>query len=256
MALIDPKAAARMAVAESLTNIVSADIESLRRVVLSANWMAAAGSNAEEQALFDAVTAVGEEFCPALGIAIPVGKDSLSMQTRWQEGDDAKAVVSPVTLVVSSFAPVLDTRLTVTPELKDRDDSLLVLLDLGSGSNHQRLGGSALAQVYRQLGNQAPDVEDPEQFKALLDLVLNWKRQRKMLAMHDRSDGGVLTTLLEMSFAGRLGIDVEVPDNDDVLAALFNEEIGFALQIAAGDLEELEGVGAGQLYGDWAHQKG
>ena len=245
LALIDPKAAARMAVAESLTNIVSADIESLRRVVLSANWMAAAGSNAEEQALFDAVAAVGEEFCPALGIAIPVGKDSLSMQTRWQEGDDAKAVVSPVTLVVSSFAPVLDTRLTVTPELKDRDDSLLVLLDLGSGTNRQRLGGSALAQVYRQLGNQCPDVEEPEQFKALLDLVLNWKRQGKILAMHDRSDGGLLATLLEMSFAGRLGISVEVPYNDDALAALFNEEIGFALQIAAGDLEELKAVAPG-----------
>ena len=179
LALINPKAAARMAVAESLTNIVSADIESLRRVVLSANWMAAAGSNAEEQALFDAVTAVGEEFCPALGIAIPVGKDSLSMQTRWQEGNDAKAVVSPVTLVVSSFAPVSDTRLTVTPELQDRGDSLLVLLDLGSDSGHQRLGGSALAQVYRQLGDQAPDVEDPAHLKALLDLVLSWKRQGK-----------------------------------------------------------------------------
>ena len=245
LALIDPKAAARMAVAESLTNIVSADIESLRRVVLSANWMAAAGSNAEEQALFDAVTAVGEEFCPALGIAIPVGKDSLSMQTRWQDGNDAKAVVSPVTLVVSSFAPVTDTRLTVTPELKDRDDSVLVLLDLGSGSSHQRLGGSALAQVYCQLGDQAPDVEDPEKLKALLDLVLNWKRQGKILAMHDRSDGGLLATLLEMSFAGRLGIDIELPDSGDVLAALFNEEIGFALQIATGDLEALRALAPG-----------
>ena len=245
LALINPKAAARMAVAESLTNIVSADIESLRRVVLSANWMAAAGSNAEEQALFDAVTAVGEEFCPALGIAIPVGKDSLSMQTRWQEGNDAKAVVSPVTLVVSSFAPVSDTRLTVTPELQDRGDSLLVLLDLGSDSGHQRLGGSALAQVYRQLGDQAPDVEDPAHLKALLDLVLSWKRQGKILAMHDRSDGGVLATLLEMSFAGRLGIDIEVPESDDVLAALFNEEIGFALQIAAGDLASLKAAAPG-----------
>ena len=178
------------------------------------------------------------------------------MQTRWQEGDDAKAVVSPVTLVVSSFAPVLDTRLTVTPELKDRDDSLLVLLDLGSGTNHQRLGGSALAQVYRQLGNQCPDVEDPEQFKALLDLVLNWKRQGKMLAMHDRSDGGLLATLLEMSFAGRLGIDVEVPDNDDALAALFNEEIGFALQIAAGDLEELKALAPGGCTVIRTHQTG
>ena len=157
LALIDPKAAARIAVAESLTNIVSADIESLSRVVLSANWMAAAGSNAEEQALFDAVSAVGEEFCPALGIAIPVGKDSLSMQTRWQEGDTSKAVVSPLTLIVSSFAPVQDARLTATPELQVCDDSVLVLLHLGS----ERLGGSALAQVYSQLGDQSPDVGRP-----------------------------------------------------------------------------------------------
>jgi phosphoribosylformylglycinamidine synthase len=199
LALIDPKAAARMAVAESLTNILSADIESLGRVVLSANWMAAAGDNAEEQALYDAVTAVGQEFCPALGIAIPVGKDSLSMQTRWQDGGDAKAVVSPVTLICSSFAPVTDTRLTVTPEVQNNDDTVLVLLDLGG----QRLGGSALAQVYSQLGNEAPDVSDPAAFKNLLNLILDWKRQGKILAMHDRSDGGLLATLLEMAFAGR-----------------------------------------------------
>lgn len=236
LALINPKAAARMAVAESLTNIVSADIESLGRVVLSANWMAAAGDNAEEQALFDAVTAVGQEFCPALGIAIPVGKDSLSMQTRWQDGEEAKAVVAPVTLICSSFAPVTDARLTVTPELKNIDDTVMVLLDLGS----QRLGGSALAQVYNQLGNEAPDVPDPAAFKALLNLVLDWKRQGKILAMHDRSDGGLLATLLEMAFAGRTGLEVEAPSSADSLSALFNEEIGFVLQIAADDLAILE----------------
>jgi phosphoribosylformylglycinamidine synthase len=236
LALIDPAAAARMAVAESLTNIVSADIESLSRVVLSANWMAAAGDNAEEQALFDAVTAVGQEFCPALGIAIPVGKDSLSMQTRWQDGQDAKAVVSPVTLICSSFAPVMDARLTVTPELQHVEDTVLVLLDLGG----QRLGGSALAQVYRQLGNEAPDVCDPEAFKALLNLVLNWKRQGKILAMHDRSDGGLLATLLEMAFAGRIGLDIDVATDAQVLAALFNEEVGFVLQISASELADLQ----------------
>jgi phosphoribosylformylglycinamidine synthase len=235
LALIDPAAAARMAVAESLTNIVSADIESLSRVVLSANWMAAAGDNAEEQALFDAVTAVGQEFCPALGIAIPVGKDSLSMQTRWQDGQDAKAVVSPVTLICSSFAPVMDARLTVTPELQHVEDTVLVLLGLGG----QRLGGSALAQVYRQLGNEAPDVCDPEAFKALLNLVLNWKRQGKILAMHDRSDGGLLATLLEMAFAGRIGLDIDVATDAQVLAALFNEEVGFVLQISASELADL-----------------
>ena len=236
LALIDPKAAARMAVAESLTNILSADIESLGRVVLSANWMAAAGDNAEEQALYDAVTAVGQEFCPALGIAIPVGKDSLSMQTRWQDGGDAKAVVSPVTLICSSFAPVTDTRLTVTPEVQNNDDTVLVLLDLGG----QRLGGSALAQVYSQLGNEAPDVSDPAAFKNLLNLILDWKRQGKILAMHDRSDGGLLATLLEMAFAGRTGLDIEIPSTAQVLPALFNEEIGFVLQIAAGHLADLE----------------
>ena len=238
LALIDPKAAARMAVAESLTNIVSADIESLSRVVLSANWMAAAGSNAEEQALFDAVSAVGEEFCPALGIAIPVGKDSLSMQTRWQEGETAKAVVSPLTLIVSSFAPVSDARLTVTPQLQAVDASVLVLLHLGA----QRLGGSSLAQVYSQLGDQAPDVEDPQALKALLNLLIDWKRQGKLLAMHDRSDGGLIATLLEMAFAGRMGINIEIADEVAVLPALFNEEIGVVVQIAAADLAEISAL--------------
>ncbi|HCG70085.1 MAG TPA: phosphoribosylformylglycinamidine synthase, partial [Gammaproteobacteria bacterium] len=236
IALIDPKAAARMTVAESLTNIVSADIESLQRVVLSANWMAAAGSNAEEQALFDAVSVVGEEFCPALGIAIPVGKDSLSMQTRWQDGEQTKAVVSPLTLVVSSFAPVLDARLTVTPQLQDHEDSVLVLLHL---DDEQRLGGSALAQVYSQLGDQAPDVEDPETLKALLNLLIDWKRQGKILAMHDRSDGGLLATLLEMAFAARMGLNIDLPAETQVLSVLFNEEIGMVVQVAAALLPEL-----------------
>ena len=236
LALIDPKASARMAVAESLTNIVSADIESLSRVVLSANWMAAAGDNAEEQALFDAVTAVGQEFCPALGIAIPVGKDSLSMQTRWQDGATHKAVVSPVTLICSSFAPVTDARATVTPQLQDQANTVLVLLDLGG----QRLGGSALAQVYCQLGNDAPDVADATALKALLNLVLDWKRQGKILAMHDRSDGGLLATLLEMAFAGRMGLDIDLPAAAAVLPALFNEEVGLVLQIAAADVAALE----------------
>lgn len=241
LALIDPSAAARMAVAEALTNIVSADIESLGRVVLSANWMAAAGSNAEEQALFDAVTAVGEEFCPALGIAIPVGKDSLSMQTRWQDEQGAKAVVSPVTLIVSSFAPVTDTRLTVTPELQLQQDSVLVLLDLGA----QRLGGSALAQVYGQLGNVAPDVQDPQALRTLLNLAIEWKRQGKILAMHDRSDGGLLATLLEMAFASRLGLNIDLPEDAEVLPTLFNEEIGLVLQIAEADLPALHEAAPG-----------
>lgn len=232
LALIDPSASARMAVAESLTNIVSADIESLQRVVLSANWMAAAGSNAEEQALFDAVTAIGESFCPALGIAIPVGKDSLSMQTRWQDNEVDKAVVSPLTLIVSSFAPVSDARLTVTPELQEREDAVLVLLDMGG----QRMGGSTLAQVYSQLGNDAPDVDDPNALKALLNQVLAWKREGRVLAMHDRSDGGLLACVLEMAFAGRMGVTLDLPEQASVLPTLFNEEVGIVLQIAEADL--------------------
>ncbi len=227
LALIDPAAAARMAVAEALTNIICADVERVSRIVLSANWMAAAGTDIEEQGLFDAVKAVGEDFCPQLGIAIPVGKDSLSMQTRWQEQGSAKAVVSPVTLIVSAFAPVRDVTLTLTPQLQPEQDSQLVLLHLGG----QRLGGSALAQVYKQLGNQAPDIDDAEEFRHMLDYVLASNRRGQLLALHDRSDGGLLTTLFEMAFAGRCGLDIALPVEADLLATLFNEEVGFVAQV-------------------------
>lgn len=243
LALLDPKAAARMAVAEALTNVVSADIESLERVVLSANWMAAAGSNAEEQALFDAVTVVGEEMCPALGIAIPVGKDSLSMQTRWQEEGRDKSVVSPVTLIVSAFAPVLDVKNTVTPELVDDDSSVLVLLDLGS---EQRLGGSCLAQVYSQMGDTAPDIDDIARFRALLELIVQGKRRGDFLSLHDRSDGGLLACLLEMSFAGRLGLDIAIDSDQVLLETLFNEEAGFVAQVSIATYEALKGAVPGR----------
>ncbi len=236
LALIDPKAAARMAVAEALTNIVSADIESLERVVLSANWMAAAGSNEEEQALFDAVTVVGEDMCPALGIAIPVGKDSLSMETRWAQDGKEKAVVSPVTLIVSAFAPVADVNNTVTPELVDNEGSMLVLLDLGS---EQRLGGSCLAQVYSQMGDVAPNIDNFSSFRALLESIIQGKRRGDFLSLHDRSDGGLLACLLEMSFAGRLGLDINVDANEGLLEALFNEEVGFVVQVSAETYEML-----------------
>ncbi len=231
LALINPAGAARMAVAETLTNLVGANLESIDRVVLSANWMAAAGANQEEQALFDSVLAVGEEFCPALGIAIPVGKDSLSMRTKW--GDDAE-VVSPVTLISSGFAPVEDVRKTVEPTLVANEDSSLVLLHLGEG----RLGGSTLAQVYRQLGDATPDVEEPLAFRAMLDFILQANREGRFLAMHDRSDGGLIVTLLEMAFAGRLGlrVDIEADGKETLLAALFNEEVGVVVQIADADI--------------------
>lgn len=237
LALIDPKAAARMAVAESLTNIVSADIESLERVVLSANWMAAAGSNEEEQALFDAVTVVGEEMCPALGIAIPVGKDSLSMQTRWKDNGEDKSVVSPVTLIVSAFAPVADVKNTVTPELVDDQSSILVLLDLGA---EQRLGASCLAQVYSQMGDTGPNIDNFDNFKALLDLIIEGKRRGEFLSLHDRSDGGLLACLLEMSFAGRLGLDIKIGANEALLETLFNEEAGFVVQVSNATYEQLK----------------
>lgn len=234
LALIDSAAAARMAVAEALTNLISADIDSVERVVLSANWMAAAGDNAEEQSLYDAVRAVGEQFSPALGVAIPVGKDSLSMQTKWRQAGDDRAVVAPVTLIVSAFAPVTDVNRTVTPELKPAVDNALVLLHLGRA----RLGGSALAQTYKQLGNEAPDVEDASAFKALLEFVLAAKRDGQVLAMHDRSDGGVLVTLLEMAFAGRCGLDLRLPPAAATLAALFNEEIGVVVQVERAKLDD------------------
>ncbi len=227
LALIDPCAAARITVAEALTNLVAADLEALDRVVLSANWMAAAGEDPEEQALFDAVRTVGEEFCPALGIAIPVGKDSLSMQTRWHDDDGEQRVVSPLTLIVSAFAPVADVRLTSTPELDIETESQLVLLHL----DKTRLGGSVLAQVYGQLGNECPDVEDPGALRELLEFVVAARRRGQILALHDRSDGGVFVSLLEMAFAARCGLDIEVPAEADSLAFLFNEEIGFVAQV-------------------------
>ena len=227
LALISPAASARMAVAESLTNLVSADIEDLSRVVLSANWMAAAGSNQEDQALYDAVFAVGKEFCPALGLVIPVGKDSLSMQTRWHEEGVEKSVVSPLTLIASAFAPVKDVRLTKDPILRNNQGSRILLIHLGGN----RLGGSALAQVYSQVGDESPDVENPGLFRQMLDFVVNSKRQDFILSMHDRSDGGLLVSLLEMSFCSRCGLDIVVPHGKDLLSHLFNEEVGFVVQV-------------------------
>ncbi len=234
VALISPAASARLAVAESLTNLISADIESLSRVVLSANWMAAAGSNAEDQALYDAVYAVGKEFCPALGIAIPVGKDSLSMKTHWRDGEQDRAVVSPLTLIASAFAPVSDVRKTVDPVLVDDSESVLLLIHLGLS----RLGGSALAQVYGQIGNECPDVDEVKSFKQMLDFVLEIKKSGLILSMHDRSDGGVLVSILEMVFSSRIGVDVQISAGD-AISYLFNEEVGFVIQVARKESEKI-----------------
>jgi phosphoribosylformylglycinamidine synthase len=233
LALIDPRASARMAVGEALTNLCAAPVTDLRRVVLSANWMAAAGENAEEQALFESVRAVGMELCPALGIAIPVGKDSLSMRTRWDGGE----VVAPLTLIVSAFAPVDDARRTLTPELRrDAGPTRLVLVDLGDGCN--RLGGSALAQCWQQLGEAAPDLDDPARLLRFFEAVQSLNRSGRLLAYHDRSDGGLLACLVEMAFAGRCGFEIDLGAQGDsgALGPLFAEELGAVLQVREADL--------------------
>ena len=223
VALIDAAASARLAVAEALTNLWSADVTARERVVLSANWMAAAGTGREDQALFEAVTEVGERFCPALGIAIPVGKDSLSMRTRWSGGE----VVSPLTLIVSAFAPVDDAAKTLTPQLQPVAGSKLVLL--ATSADH-RLGGSALAQCYGEVGDKSPDVA-PEDLGALLRLVDQSRSSGWLHAYHDRSDGGLFAAVAEMAFAGRVGVDLVV--GSDVIPELFAEEIGVVVQVAA-----------------------
>ncbi len=240
LALIDPAASARMAIGEALTNLASIAVEDLARVVLSANWMAAAGRGTEDQALFDAVTAVGMELCPALGIAIPVGKDSLSMHTQWRDERGEHSVTAPMTLIVSAFAPVPDVRKAATPVLRlDRGRTRLLLIDLGGGAN--RLGGSALAQTHRQLGDRCPDVDDAARLAGFFRTVQGLLRDGHVVAYHDRSDGGLAVCALEMAFAGRCGFDIDLGslgvDNEaDAIAALFAEELGAVLQVAETDV--------------------
>ncbi len=256
LALIDGPASGRMAVGEAVTNIAAAAIGSIGDVKLSANWMCAAGHPGEDAALFDTVKAVGMELCPALGISIPVGKDSMSMRTTWRDAKtgEEKAVTAPVSLIVSAFAPVTDVRVTLTPELRrDAGETELVLIDLGAGRN--RMGGSAFAQVHGELGDAAPDLEDAAKLAAFFAAIQALNRDRLILAYHDRSDGGLFATLCEMAFAARAGvtvyldalaIDMKRLDVDgqeraaDVLAGdleeraaavLFNEELGAVLQI-------------------------
>jgi phosphoribosylformylglycinamidine synthase len=234
LALIDPRASARMAVGEALTNLCAAPITDLGRVVLSANWMAAAGENAEEQALFDAVHSVGMELCPALGIAIPVGKDSLSMRTRWEGGEVSADDAHRIRVRPGRRCPV-DADPGAAPRC--RADTRLLLVDLGDGRN--RLGGSALAQCWQQLGDQAPDVDDPGRLAALFGAVQSLNRAGRVLAYHDRSDGGLLACLAEMAFAGRTGLEIDLGRDaqaDGGLAALFAEELGAVLQVRVADL--------------------
>ena len=237
LALLSSPASARMAVGEAITNIAAAAIEDLMDIRLSANWMAALGAPGEDARLFDAVHAVGMELCPALGITIPVGKDSMAMATHWKDktSDDDKSVTSPLSLIVSAFAPVPDIRQTLTPALQAVPNSTLLLLDLSAGK--QRLGGSILAQCYGELGVAAPDLEAPEVIKSFFKFIQDTRE--KLLAYHDRSDGGLLLTLLEMAFAARSGIDIEVPPDQELLPWLFNEELGAVVQVAAAEAEAL-----------------
>ena len=250
VALLDPSAAARLAVAEAVTNILAADVRALGDVRLSANWMAACGEPGEDAALFAAVKAVGEELCPALGIAIPVGKDSLSMRSAWREGDAAdgapKSVVAPVSLIISAFAPVGDVRRSWTPQLRtDAGDTVLVLVDLSRGRD--RLGGSVLAQTGGLLGGapgaEPPDLDEPALLKGLAAALVQLRNEGRVLAYHDRSDGGLVVTLLEMAFAGHCGLEVNLAGaTGDGLAALFAEEPGVVLQVRAVDAPHVLGV--------------
>jgi phosphoribosylformylglycinamidine synthase len=237
LALIDAPASGRMAIGEALTNLAAAHIDSLKQVKLSANWMAAAGYKNEDAALFDTVKAVGMELCPELGIAIPVGKDSLSMKTVWQDADANNiTMTAPLSLIITAFAPVIDVSKTLTPQLQAIDNSVLILLDLGAGKN--RLGGSVLAQVYNQLGDNCPDLDEPAVLKSFFDVMQTLHHQNKLLAYHDRSDGGLLTTLAEMVFAGRMGAEISLDHlGVDVLSILFNEELGAVLQVRASECD-------------------
>ncbi|MEF7617359.1 phosphoribosylformylglycinamidine synthase [Aquincola sp. MAHUQ-54] len=267
LAALDAPASGRMAVAEAVTNLLAAPIE-LSRIKLSCNWMAACGEPGEDAALYETVKAVGMELCPALGIGVPVGKDSLSMRTRWQDGGTDKQVVAPVSLVVTAFVTLDDVRGTLTPQLQ-QGDTTLIAIDLGAG--RRRMGGSILAQTLDQFGDAVPDVDDPAQLKALVTAVNALRADRKLLAYHDRSDGGLWAAVCEMAFAGHLGvslnIDMLVTDSDGIadsraeygdsknwasqvgerrneltLQALFNEELGAVLQVASADRDAVLAV--------------
>ncbi len=238
LALINAPASGRMAVAEAVTNIACARIGKISDIRLSANWMAPAGYPGEDKNLYETVRAVGMELCPELGITIPVGKDSMSMRTVWEEGGEEKSVTAPLSLIISAFAPVLDIRKTLTPQLRlDKGATSLVLLDLGLGSN--RMGGSALAQVYNSIGREAPDLHSASDLKAFFGFIQDCMAEDLLLAYHDRSDGGLFVTLAEMAFAGRCGFDTsldEAGSSGHFLETLFSEELGAVVQVSAANM--------------------
>jgi phosphoribosylformylglycinamidine synthase len=266
LAVINAAASGRMAVGEALTNIAAAKIADIADIKLSANWMAACGQPGQDAALFDTVKAVGMELCPALGISIPVGKDSLSMRTTWNDEGVGKSVTSPISLIVSAFSPVSDVRSTLTPQLRtDAGDTVLIAIDLGRGKN--RMGASVLTQVMQQLGNSAPDVDSAEDLKGFFNAIQRLNGAGKLLAYHDRSDGGLFVTLCEMAFAGHSGMSLNLDilametghgadwgdaknwttqvserRNEATLAALFNEELGAVIQVRADEKSDVMNV--------------
>ncbi|AXI02501.1 phosphoribosylformylglycinamidine synthase [Aquirhabdus parva] len=242
VALLNPSASARLCVAEAITNLAATPIDKLSDIKLSANWMAAAGQPGEDQALFEAVRTIGMELCPALEIAIPVGKDSLSMRTTWNDEGVEKAVTSPMSLIVTAFAPVLDVQLHVTPELRRVDEeTVLVRVDLSRGQF--RLGASVLTLVYNHLGEVAADLDDANDLKVFFNVIQTWTKAGKLLAYHDISDGGLLATVSEMMFASRLGVDLKLGSNP--IAELFAEEVGCVVQVRTRDWAELQSALSG-----------
>ncbi|OEF93120.1 phosphoribosylformylglycinamidine synthase [Vibrio splendidus] len=237
VALLDFGASARLAVGEAITNIAATNIGDIKHIKLSANWMSPAGHPGEDAGLYEAVKAVGEELCPALGLTIPVGKDSMSMKTKWEENGEQKEVTSPLSLVITAFARVEDVRKTITPQLRtDKGDTSLVLIDLGNGKN--RLGATALAQVYKQLGDKPADVDNAAQLKGFYEGVQALVANDQVVAYHDKGDGGLFVTLAEMAFAGHCGVNANIGAlGEDTLAALFNEELGAVIQVRNDDLD-------------------
>ncbi|MEZ8698930.1 phosphoribosylformylglycinamidine synthase [Vibrio lentus] len=237
VALLDFGASARLAVGEAITNIAATNIGDIKHIKLSANWMSPAGHPGEDAGLYEAVKAVGEELCPALGLTIPVGKDSMSMKTKWEENGEQKEVTSPLSLVITAFARVEDVRKTITPQLRtDKGNTSLVLIDLGNGKN--RMGATALAQVYKQLGDKPADVDNAAQLKGFYEGVQTLVANDQVVAYHDKGDGGLFVTLAEMAFAGHCGVNADIAAlGEDTLAALFNEELGAVIQVRNDDLD-------------------
>lgn len=237
LALLNAPASGRMAIGEAITNIAACNIKQISDIKLSANWMSSSGQPGEDEKLYRTVEAVGMNFCPELGITIPVGKDSMSMRTSWKERGEDKAVTSPLSLIITAFSPVQDVRKTLTPQLRnDLGDTTLLYIDLGENKN--RMGGSILAQTYNTLSNNSPDVDDTKILKAFFGAIQELSSDGSIIAYHDRSDGGLFTTLVEMSFAGHVGIDISLDEQKaDSLNILFNEELGAVIQIATKSAE-------------------